>query len=102
MTQFIDGEWSSGSGKVFASHSPVTGDEIWNGSASDASDIDKAVQAARAAFAAWSLTKLEDRLAIIRRFGEIVADKIGEVILVDSKGDAFKLSKTGWEHFTPN
>lgn len=79
MTQFIGGEWSSGSGKIFASHSPVTGDEIWNGSASDASDIDKAVQAARTAFATWSLTKLEDRLAIIRRFGEIVAEKKEEL-----------------------
>jgi len=31
--------------------------------------------------------------------GEIVADKIGEITLVDRKGKPFKLGKTGWEHF---
>ncbi len=31
--------------------------------------------------------------------GEIVADKIGKVALVDTKGNPFLLSKTGWEHF---
>ncbi|GAI92045.1 unnamed protein product, partial [marine sediment metagenome] len=32
--------------------------------------------------------------------GEIVADKIGAVTLVDSKGNPFNLTKVGWEHFT--
>jgi len=31
--------------------------------------------------------------------GEITADKMGEVILVDSKGNAINLARTGWEHF---
>ena len=31
--------------------------------------------------------------------GEIIADKPGEVTLVDSKGNPFKLAKAGWEHF---
>ena len=31
--------------------------------------------------------------------GEIVADKISEITLVDRKGKPFKLGKTGWEHF---
>ena len=31
--------------------------------------------------------------------GEITADKIGEVTLVDSTGTPFRLPKTGWEHF---
>lgn len=79
MTQFIGGEWCKGSGKNFSSFNPATGDEIWNGTVSDASDVDNAVQAARATFATWSLTKLEDRLAIVRRFGEIVADKKEEL-----------------------
>ena len=33
--------------------------------------------------------------------GEIVADKTGEITLVDKKGGPFNLGKTGWEHFTP-
>jgi len=31
--------------------------------------------------------------------GEITADKVGEVALVDNKGNKFELGKTGWEHF---
>lgn len=32
--------------------------------------------------------------------GEITADKIGEIVLIDKKGAPFNLGKTGWEHFT--
>ncbi len=32
--------------------------------------------------------------------GEIVAGKIGEVTLVDSRGNPFHLNKGGWEHFS--
>lgn len=32
--------------------------------------------------------------------GEIVADRIGEVTLIDRKGNPFNLDTTGWEHFT--
>jgi len=32
--------------------------------------------------------------------GEIVADRIGEVTLIDRKGNPFNLGTTGWEHFT--
>jgi len=32
--------------------------------------------------------------------GEIVADKIGEITLVDSKGNPVSLPKAGWDHFT--
>lgn len=98
MTQFIEGEWSKGSGENFSSFNPATGDEIWNGTASDASDVDNAVKAARAAFSTWSLTKLVDRLAIIRRFGAIVTEKKEELadlialetgkVVWDAKGEA--------------
>ncbi len=32
--------------------------------------------------------------------GEIVADKIRAITLINSKGNPFNLGKTGWEHFT--
>ncbi|MFC2017536.1 thiamine-phosphate kinase [Chloroflexota bacterium] len=31
--------------------------------------------------------------------GEIIADKLGEITLLDSKGNRFDLHKAGWEHF---
>jgi thiamine-monophosphate kinase len=32
--------------------------------------------------------------------GEIIADRIGEVALLDANGKPFHLGKTGWEHFS--
>ncbi len=32
--------------------------------------------------------------------GEIIADKIGKITLVDKKGNPFNLPRAGWEHFT--
>ncbi len=32
--------------------------------------------------------------------GEIIADKVGEITLVDGKGNLVNLPKAGWEHFT--
>jgi thiamine-monophosphate kinase len=32
--------------------------------------------------------------------GEITAEKAGEVLLVDAQGAPFRMSKTGWEHFS--
>jgi len=32
--------------------------------------------------------------------GDVVADKMGKVTLVDRQGKPFKLAKTGWQHFT--
>ncbi|MDD5288669.1 MAG: thiamine-phosphate kinase [Dehalococcoidales bacterium] len=34
--------------------------------------------------------------------GEITAEKVGRVTLVDSQGKQFNLKKTGWDHFTNN
>jgi thiamine-monophosphate kinase len=31
--------------------------------------------------------------------GEITADKTGEIIMINAKGNPFKLPKAGWEHF---
>ena len=75
MTQFIGGKWSKGSGQVFASLNPATGGEVWSGSASDVGDVDRAVSAARAAFIDWSMTSFDERLKVIRQYGNIVAEK---------------------------
>ena len=98
MTQFIDGEWSKGSGQVFSSLNPATGDEHWSGQASDASDVDSAVKAARQAFITWSMMPLDDRLEIVRRYGEILAEKKEELaalissetgkVIWDARGEA--------------
>ncbi len=98
MTQFIGGKWSKGSGQVFASLNPATGGEVWSGSASDVGDVDRAVSAARAAFIDWSMTSFDERLKVIRQYGNIVAEKKEELaalissetgkVIWDARGEA--------------
>ena len=33
--------------------------------------------------------------------GEITSDNVGEVALLDSKGNHVNLARKGWEHFSP-
>ncbi len=54
----------------FASRNPVTQAVVWEGAAADAAAVDRAVLVARHAFAAWSRTPLEARIALVRRFAE--------------------------------
>lgn len=71
-TQFINGSWLSGNGEQLEKNNPATGILIWQGQAADAQQVDAAVCAARAAFKGWARTALDERLAIIRRFGELL------------------------------
>lgn len=69
---YIGGVWRGGGGEPFASRDPVSGDIVWQGRAANEADIADAMKAARAAFPAWSRTAREDRIAIVKRFAEIV------------------------------
>jgi succinylglutamic semialdehyde dehydrogenase len=88
MTQhYIDGEWRHGSGPVFASVDPGTGDEVWRGESASADDVDRAVRAARRAFGPWSALALDERCAIVRRFAALLneqKDALAAVIGVET------------------
>jgi succinylglutamic semialdehyde dehydrogenase len=71
---FIDGQWCAASGPAFASRNPGTGVTVWSGQAATAEDVDRAVNAARRAFGAWSLTPFETRCEIARRFAALVTE----------------------------
>jgi succinylglutamic semialdehyde dehydrogenase len=72
-TQFIDGSWFAGEGELLNKTNPATGEAIWQGQAASTAQVGRAVAAARAAFKAWARLPLDERLAIIRRFGELLA-----------------------------
>lgn len=95
---YINGVWVEGNGEVVVSLNPATQESVWQKKSADASQVSKAVNAARKAFAAWSLTSLEERLAIIAGFkslleekrdvlAELIAQETGK-ILWDAKGEA--------------
>lgn len=99
---FIGGRWRAGRGEPFASHDPATGAEVWRGAGADARDVAEAMAAARAAFPGWARTPRDARIALVRRFGEIVkarAQDFAETIsretgkvLWDSLGEAATVS----------
>ncbi|MCG8505291.1 MAG: succinylglutamate-semialdehyde dehydrogenase [Sphingomonadales bacterium] len=62
-------------GGEFASRNPATGEEIWRGPAADATGVDAAVGAARAAFADWSRRPIDDRIAVLERFAALIKDR---------------------------
>ncbi|MEX3922098.1 succinylglutamate-semialdehyde dehydrogenase [Paraburkholderia sp. BR10872] len=72
---YIDGQWCAASGPAFASRNPGTGETVWSGNAASADDVDRAVNAARRAFAAWAQTPLEARCEIMQRFAALVTEK---------------------------
>ena len=67
-SQFIGGAWRPGQGAAFTSIDPSTGKPVWEGSAATAADCAAALDAARDAFATWSVMPLDDRIAVVRRF----------------------------------
>ena len=69
---YINGEWRDGDGAEFSSFDPSTGKAVFTAKAADAGEVDEAVRAARAAFEGWALTPLDARIALVKKFKDIV------------------------------
>lgn len=70
--QFINDQWLAGEGKTFKSIDPARNEVVWSGESASEQQVDTAVMAARAAFPEWSHTSFEDRLAICKKFSELL------------------------------
>ncbi|MBT8240261.1 MAG: succinylglutamate-semialdehyde dehydrogenase [Acidimicrobiia bacterium] len=64
----IDGSWTSGSGPVLTSTSPVDGAELWSAPEATADDVASAISSARSAQPAWEATALEHRSGVLTAF----------------------------------
>jgi alpha-ketoglutaric semialdehyde dehydrogenase len=72
---FIGGDWvDAASGDTFESLSPATGEQIGVFPKSDAADVDRAVEAAKAACEEWRLVPAPRRGEILFRFGQLLID----------------------------
>jgi len=71
---YINGTWANAAGAEFASLNPATGETVWRGNAANASDIDNAISAARAALGDWSARPLSERIDILERFAQLLDD----------------------------
>lgn len=75
----INGEWVEGSAGTFEVHSPGTGELLHTISKCDASDAARAVQAAKAAQPAWAGLSILERVEILRKMADLVAEQGEEI-----------------------
>ncbi|MDH4564801.1 succinylglutamate-semialdehyde dehydrogenase [Pseudomonas sp. BN411] len=95
-THFIAGNWQAGQGEAFDSLNPVTQAAVWSGRGANATQVDEAVKAARAAFPAWARRPLEERIAILEQFAVTLRNHADE--LARSIGE--ETGKPLWESAT--
>ena len=93
LSNYINGQWQAGSGAELATIDPSTGKQTWASNESSAEDVYQAVQAARAAFEAWALTPLEERIAICTRFRDLLKENAEEL----AQTIAEEVGKPLWE-----
>ena len=80
LRNYIGGEWTeSASGRTFDVFNPATGEVMATGTASGKADVDRAVQAARAAYEKWRLYPAPKRGEILYRAGEIMVQRKEEL-----------------------
>jgi acyl-CoA reductase-like NAD-dependent aldehyde dehydrogenase len=93
---FVGGEWVDAlSGETFDSHSPATGELIGTFPKSGPEDVDRAVEAARAAFEEWRLVPAPARGEILYRFGQLVREHKDELALLMSQEMGKVLAEAG-------
>ena len=72
---YIDGEWRAAtSGETIAVFEPSSGDRLGEVASLSAEDSARAVDAAQAAFADWSMTLPQERAAILRRWFDLMIE----------------------------
>ncbi|MFI7575957.1 aldehyde dehydrogenase family protein [Micromonospora sp. NPDC049497] len=84
---YLDGRWVTASdGATLPVHNPATEEVVATVPAGTAADVDRAVAAARAAFAGWAATAPADRAAHLDRLHAALtarADEIGRTIALE-------------------
>ena len=93
---YIRGVWLKTGARGFSSLNPSDGEPVWTGRCATRSDIDAAVDAANDAFPAWSKLPLEDRLARLHAFVDLL--KANRSTL--SARIAAEIGKPRWEAAT--
>ncbi|WP_420429709.1 succinylglutamate-semialdehyde dehydrogenase [Kordiimonas sp.] len=93
MTHYIGSKWLPGDGDEFQSCDPSNGNVIWKGREATSAQVEAAVDAATAAFDGWAMTAFDDRVAIVRAYARLVAERKAEL----AKLIAQDAGKTLWD-----
>ena len=96
LKNYINGELREpAAGTYLDNYEPATGAVYSKVPDSDERDIQQAVEAAKAAFAAWSNTGLEERMMILMRIADGIEKRMDEFVKAESRdnGKTLKLAR---------
>ena len=93
LSNFIGGEWLAGSGAELVTIDPSSGRQTWSSNESTPQDVQRAAEAARAAFEPWAMTPLEERIAVCVRFRDLLKQNAEELALTIAE----EVGKPLWE-----
>jgi succinylglutamic semialdehyde dehydrogenase len=79
LSNFINGQWQAGHGAELVTVDPSNGRQTWASREATLDDVAAAASAARAAFEGWALTPLEERIAIVTRFRDLLKEDAEEL-----------------------
>lgn len=69
---YVHNQWKSGSGSLFSSHNPATGDILWSGKEGTQADVNDAVKSAQQAFENWSTLSIEARSHYLTTYANLL------------------------------
>lgn len=81
---FINGKWTDCAAGTLDVIDPATGSAVTRVSTADASDVDKAVQAAHNAFPAWSALSVQERAVMLHRLADAIDANIDVLSQLES------------------
>nr|WP_318381941.1 succinylglutamate-semialdehyde dehydrogenase [uncultured Enterobacter sp.] len=96
MNLWINGDWITGQGARRVKTNPVSQAVLWQGNDADATQVEQACRAARAAFPAWAKMPFNSREAIVAKYAALL--QANRVYLTDVI--AQETGKPRWEAAT--
>jgi aldehyde dehydrogenase (NAD+) len=91
---FIDGSWEAPTdGRRFQTVDPATEEQIAEVARGTERDVDRAVDAATAAFPSWRDTPPEERGRVVGRIGELIDEHADELAALESRDQGKPLSQ---------
>lgn len=82
---YIGGEWvAPSSGEYFDNYSPIDGKVFTKAARGNAADIEKAIDAAQAAFTTWSKTSVASRSNILLKIAQVIEDNLDYLATVET------------------
>ncbi len=91
----INGEWvDAENGATFETFNPETGEKLATCADAGAADVEKAVQAARAAQPAWAAKSAEERARILLRIAERIDERAEELAAVETQDNGKPIRET--------